>query len=140
LENGETPTQASGTVALHERWEKAVGERGFYRIMEGFSRMATGCYRINAAGNRLLPHITASYRIKFFSRAMGRIRRMGRMSEVLSPLRVQNAVARIYAEKGSDCFTKVRESSRSFTKVRTDQGRGYAMLRIVTGEALFYER
>src|SRR5260370_9713810 len=31
----------------------------------------------------------------------------------------------------------LRESPRSFTKVRTDQVRGYAMLRIVTGKSLF---
>jgi len=41
---------------------------------------------------------------------------------------------RIYA--GKKCGL-LRESPRSFTKVRTDQGRGYAMLRIVTGGTLF---
>ncbi len=39
--------------------------------------------------------------------------------------------------ESSDCFTKVRESPRSFTKVRTDQARKSAMLRIVTGKAYF---
>jgi hypothetical protein len=34
-------------------------------------------------------------------------------------------------------FGLLRESSRSFTKVRTDQARKSSMLRIVTGEALF---
>jgi len=37
------------------------------------------------------------------------------------------------------CFAKVREVSRKSTKVRTDQGRGYAMLRIVTGGTFFFE-
>ena len=32
-----------------------------------------------------------------------------------------------------------RESSRKFTKVRTDQARNSAMLRIVTGETFFSE-
>jgi len=35
------------------------------------------------------------------------------------------------------CCAKVREVSRKSTKVRTDQGRGYAMLRIVTGGTFF---
>jgi|SRR5882672_5649503 len=32
------------------------------------------------------------------------------------------------------------EVTRSFTKVRIDQGRGYAMLRIFTGERLFFNK
>src|SRR5690242_18983337 len=34
-------------------------------------------------------------------------------------------------------FAKIRIVTLKSTKVRTDQGRGYAMLRIVTGEAYF---
>src|SRR5882762_1340707 len=41
--------------------------------------------------------------------------------------------------ESADCFTKLREVSRSFTKVRTDQGCGYAMLRIVTGGDQFFD-
>ena len=40
------------------KWEKAVANRGFYRIGTRFCR-------INGEGDRLLPLITASYRIMF---------------------------------------------------------------------------
>ena len=47
------------------------------------------------------------------------------------------------ADSGADLCGKkcglLRESPRSFTKVRTDQARKSAMLRIVTGGTLFYE-
>ena len=33
---------------------------------------------------------------------------------------------------------KLRESPRRFTKVRTDQGRGYAIVRIITGGSFFF--
>ena len=55
---------------------------------------------------------------------------------------VPNGVVR-RAKRGRESAQKFglfHEVTRKFTKVRTDQGRGYAMLRIVTGEALFYER
>ena len=38
------------------------------------------------------------------------------------------------------CYALFRRSSRKSTKVRTDQGRGYAMLRIVTGGTNFLIR
>jgi len=47
------------------------------------------------------------------------------------------AVARSFAEKVTGFYGKVRESPRSFTKVRTEQGRKSAMLRIVTGGTNF---
>jgi len=43
-------------------------------------------------------------------------------------------------ETWSQKCAKVRIVSRKFTKVRTDQGRGYAMLRIVTGGTNFLIR
>ncbi len=42
--------------------------------------------------------------------------------------------------KVTHCFAKIHEVSRKCAKVRTDQGRGYAMLRIVTGETNFWPR
>src|SRR5882757_8238674 len=68
------------------------------------------------------------------------------------------AAGRSFAGKSAGCCAKVREvwlpkpatrwvpqvscslARNVVTKVRTDQGRGYAIVRIFTGEALFYER
>jgi hypothetical protein len=41
------------------------------------------------------------------------------------------------AGKSAGCYALFRESSRSFTKVRTDQARNSAIVRIVTGGTLF---
>jgi len=45
--------------------------------------------------------------------------RIGQMGRILASLHVQSV---------TDRYAKVREVTRKFTKVRTDQGRGYAMV------------
>jgi hypothetical protein len=47
------------------------------------------------------------------------------------------SLARNVVAKSPRKFGLFHESSRSYAKVRTDQGRGYAMLRIVTGKSNF---
>jgi len=127
---GGTPTPATGTVAVPGRWEKAVGIQAFYRISAGFNRITTGFYRIILGFYRLLLRITASYRINFFSQAMGPIRRMGRMSEVLCPLRVQNAVARNCAGKITDFSAMFHDFPRFYAQIRAVVTRFYAFLRV----------
>ena len=53
---------------------------------------------------------------------------------------VEQGVRSQKGRRGGIMWEKVRIITGSFTKVRTDQGRGYAMLRIVTGETNFWPR
>ena len=60
-------------------------------------------------------------------------------AECCNLVEVGEMAARRAAEGGfmREKFGLFHEVSRKSTKVRTDQGRGYAMLRIVTGGSLF---
>jgi len=116
-------------ASVGEHWarkrQEAVGIRVFYRIRVGFHRIATGFYRITAAGNRLLPHITASYRIKFCWE-------MEWWS--IGGMEWEEAVGTKLCGFSRE---KVRVVTRKCAKVRTEQARKSAMLRIVTGKAHF---
>src|SRR5882724_1191348 len=46
--------------------EEAVAKQGSYRFGTGFSRIATGCYRIRRGFSRVFPPLPASSRINFF--------------------------------------------------------------------------
>src|ERR1700682_4824064 len=64
-------TVGNWSAGVLEYWGSGGGKRrlttvGFCRIGAGFYRLATGSYRIIGRSSRLLPHITASYRIMFF--------------------------------------------------------------------------
>jgi hypothetical protein len=126
----------------------------FYRIGAGSCRIATASCRIIGQSNRLLPHIAASCRIMFFWRPSGaRIHRAEAQSQpsfARKLWRARRSLETIWGSSGgwicvklcgksADCYALLRESSRCFTKVRTDQARNSAIVRIFTGETLFSE-
>jgi len=110
----------------------------FCRIRVRFHRIATGYYRIIFGFYRLLPHITASYRINFFWRPSGAGFR-SQESEGGGPLLRSEAMEYSVGLCGKN-FGFLRIFPRFSTILRTEQGRNYAILRIFTGGTDFTTR
>ena len=109
-----------GVDADAYKWEKAVGNRGFYRIGMCF-------YRIIGGFSRLFPHLPGFSRIIFFARPSGQAglgspsgRAMGKHG------------VRIFAGKVTDFYALLREVSRKFAQIRAVFTRFYAFLRVAT--------
>jgi len=114
------------TQAGTERWEKAgqaelgtnVGRQVY--LGKGGKEMAEG-----AGFSRLFapfPGISHLFPLGFF------------LPGGAGSQKSEGEAGRNYAGKSADCYTKIHEGARKFTKVRTDQARKSSMLRIVTGE------
>src|SRR6267154_460444 len=141
MPSAERRAAAIGMVALPERREEAVAKHAFYRIRAGFYRIITGFYRLWIGFSRLFPHLPGSSRIKFFcgqpklGSNMGRGEPPRHKGTEVSGGRSQEE--RSDAElRGRKCRF-LRIFPRFSTILRTDQGRGYAILRIFTGETNF---
>jgi hypothetical protein len=104
------------------RWEKAVQNGVFFRDQVCFSRF----FAAFPGFSRLFPH-------QFFwpSGSSGAWKQDWGPSFALKLWRPE------LRKNVTGCYALLRESPRSFTKVRTDQARKSSMLRIVTGGTLF---
>jgi len=137
-----------------ERWEMAVQNRSFFPDRVQFSHLFPGFPGIS----HLFPHrffLRDEYEDKAHPPAPSHFRGRGdvcwtalpraSLADSLCPgLHIGRpygaAMCRAAHGRSDLCVTKFglfRDVTRKSTKVRTEQGRGYAMLRIVTGRTLF---
>jgi hypothetical protein len=132
----------SGAGLCQLKREEAVANHDFCRINYRLLPPPGRFLPLLAAYYRLLPHtvfLAAPPSLKIYGRqASGAWNRRGEMEFwSMGVLGTKGAGSGKCANLcGTSCGFS-REVSRSYAKVRTDQGRGYAMLRIFTGEALF---
>jgi hypothetical protein len=131
-EEAANPESFRGRSRLEPSWETGglviCGTRryvttGFYRVVTASCRVEFGFLPLLAAYYRILPHSV------FWQAKLASNIRRGK------PPR-HGGTERSMKLCGISCGFS-REVSRSYAKVRTDQGRGYAMLRIFTGGTLF---
>jgi hypothetical protein len=107
--------------------KRRLGTEAFCRIGVGFYRLATGYYRINDAGNRILPHITASYQITFFL-AVKRGKNSPQSQAELGT--IVGRAARNYAGKITGFYAFFRGFPRFYALIRAVITRFYAFLRV----------
>ena len=150
----ETEAVAAGQRRIGKRVQaggsgQAIGKRiGLAHIAPASTRLGPD----NSTQVVDFPHLST---VRFFCEAMKSRNEKGRSLREFgglgfSPLlrlalRAQSRpdmtnLVRPYAQNVTACCAKVRESPRSFTKVRTDQGRKSSIVRIVTGGSLFQPR